>query len=380
MATPIRKTHPSVATLAAAINGNKAMLGTLTDPTHHHTSGAITVATVTDARQARFTAPIAADLTTIKAAADVANGTITIAAQPDYPRKLQVRIVDANSSISAGSLVLVGVGARGQAVTQTIALAGGTRTVTTDDAYATLTSGTVSGLTGAASGDTLGIGPATALGLPGLKTPVPTTFAVHKANVDNANETVGTVDATAGTIAPTTAANGTHSYEFWFTQAFVPTATAANTADAATGITVAVGGTSSVHFDASEVTVGFADLSGTDPADETAAITAANELKAVYEFHLADTLAHKTADAAPALTLATSLATAYTLVNAIYTDYNTHRASTTYHQNADSTNVASSTSASTLSTLQARANDLKTQLNAHMADAVAGASLRVVDA
>jgi hypothetical protein len=173
-----------------------------------------------DARTVRYEAPIAADLTTIKAAADVANGVITIAAQPDYPRKLQVRIVDANSSISAGTLTLVGVGARGQALQQVIDLAGGTRTVTTDDAFATLTSGTVAGLAGAATGDTLGIGPATALGLPGPKLPVGGTFTVYKSNVDNANEAVGTVDATAGTIVPTTVPNGTRTYGFWYTVAY----------------------------------------------------------------------------------------------------------------------------------------------------------------
>ena len=38
---------------------------------------------------ARFSAPIAAELVSIKAAATPANGAITIAAQPDFPRKLQ---------------------------------------------------------------------------------------------------------------------------------------------------------------------------------------------------------------------------------------------------------------------------------------------------
>lgn len=165
--------------------------------------------------------PAAAALTGIVNTVDAADGVQSLAAQPDVPRKLQVRVVDADSSISAGSLVLVGVGARGQAVTQTIALAGGTKTVTTTDAYATLTSATISGLADAAAGDTVGIGPATALGLPVAQGS--TAAAVFRALVDDAAETVGTVDATAGTIAPTTAPNGTHDYDFHFTYTVSPT-------------------------------------------------------------------------------------------------------------------------------------------------------------
>lgn len=192
------------------------------DSTDAATVANATATNVAEARSfcVRYEAPIAADLVTIKAAADVANGAITIAAQPDYPRKLQVRIVDANSSISAGNLTLVGVGPSGEVVGQVIPLAGGTRTVVTDQAYASIDpSSAVAGLVGAATGDTLGIGPSAALGLPGQKTPGSTTFAVHKANVDNANEAVGTVDATAGTVTPTTAPNGTHTYQFWYTAA-----------------------------------------------------------------------------------------------------------------------------------------------------------------
>jgi hypothetical protein len=187
----------------------------------------ITGGTITDARHVRYEAPIAAELVSIVAALDpIASATLTIAAQPDFPRKLQVRIVDTNNSVT-GTVTLVGIGARGQAVGQTIQLTGGTRTVTTDDAYATLTSATTASVAGAAAGDTIGIGVATALGLPGLKTPVPSTFAVYKSNVGNANEAVGTVDATAGTIVPTSVPNASRTYDFWYTQAYVPTATQA---------------------------------------------------------------------------------------------------------------------------------------------------------
>lgn len=178
----------------------------------------------------------AESLTNVVAALDpVANGALTIAAQPPIPCKLQVRIVDANASISAGTVDLVGVGTSGQALTQSIPLTGGTQTVTTTDAYASLTSATVASVAGAAAGDTIGIGTSAAIGLPATKTPTPASFAVYKANVDGAAETVGTVDATAGTITPTTAPNGTRDFDFWYTYSATPTQSAHQ--HAATGLT-----------------------------------------------------------------------------------------------------------------------------------------------
>lgn len=178
----------------------------------------------------------AESLTNVVAALDpVANGALTIAAQPPIPCKLQIRIVDANASISAGTVDLVGVGTSGQALTQSIPLTGGTQTVVTTDAYASLTSATVASVAGAAAGDTIGIGTSAAIGLPATKTPTPASFAVYKANVDGAAEAVGTVDATAGTITPTTAPNGTRDFDFWYT--FSATPTQSSHTHSATGLT-----------------------------------------------------------------------------------------------------------------------------------------------
>ena len=182
----------------------------------------------------------AADLTSIvDTAVLVSDGALTIAAQPGTPRKLRVRIVDGDSSISAGTVDLVGVGGRGQAVTQSIPLPGGTRTVTTTEALATLTSATITGLAGSVA-DTISIGVSAALGLTATKTPTPGSFSVYKAAVGQANEAVGTVDATAGTIEPTTAPNGTNDYDFWYTFSFTPTQ--AGHTHAATGLMATDGG------------------------------------------------------------------------------------------------------------------------------------------
>ena len=149
----------------------------------------------------------------------VADGAQIVAAQPDLPRKLLLFITDADTSISAGTLTLVGVGASGEAVTEGIVLTGGTATKTSVYAYATLTSATVASLAGNDGTDKIALGVASALALVGQKTPASSAFAVHKSDVGSANETVGTVDATAGTIVPTTVPNGTNDYDFWYTYA-----------------------------------------------------------------------------------------------------------------------------------------------------------------
>jgi hypothetical protein len=60
------------------------------------------------------------------------------------------------------------------------------------------------------------------------------------------------------------------------------------------------------------------------------------------------------------------LATAITALNAIKGFYNTHRASTTYHYNADSTNTITSADATDQSSANTLANELKTDFTAHV--------------
>jgi hypothetical protein len=184
-----------------------------------------TVTAFKEARQVVFTAPDAADLTSIVNAVLPSDVALTLAGQPDYPRKLQVRVVTGST---AGTLTLVGVGVDGQAVTQAIDIStsGGTRTVVTTHAYATLTSATVSGIGGAAG--TVGIGVGVALALPSQEPGIVTAFSVFKATCDGSNEVVGTVDATARTIEPTTAPNATHNYVFNYKFTATPVSPAHN--------------------------------------------------------------------------------------------------------------------------------------------------------
>lgn len=148
--------------------------------------------------------------------------------------------------------------------------------------------------------------------------------------------------------------------------------------DAINALKTQIGAGSKFHLDAAEVTITAATAS-----DLATSLTLANQIRVVYLLHLENArdggvLQHKVADPAPALTAATDLATAITLANAIKSDYNTHRASTTYHYNADSTNTITSSDATDQSSLNTLLNELKTDINAHMADAPSAPSIRLV--
>ena len=168
------------------------------------------------ANHVRYSVPPTADLVTIVADVSLANGAQTLAlARPVVPCKFTMTITDADSSVTAGTVTFVGLNQAGETVTEVISIAnGGTKTYATANAYASVTSITVAGLVGAAGIDHIKVGQSSALGLP-----VPsqaTGFTVLRASVDNVGEAVGTVDATARTIIPTTLPNATHNYDFWF--------------------------------------------------------------------------------------------------------------------------------------------------------------------
>jgi hypothetical protein len=114
-----------------------------------------------------------------------------------------------------------GTGPDGTALSQTITLNAATHTFTSADAYAHLTSATVAALLpGGDVLDTIAIGQSGALGLPIPSGAVSVT--VQKENVSatgstaGADETAGTVDATARTVIPSTSANGVKCFQFWF--------------------------------------------------------------------------------------------------------------------------------------------------------------------
>jgi len=135
------------------------------------------------------------------------------------------------------------------------------------------------------------------------------------------------------------------------------------------------------HNDKSEVLVTGDDADGGAEDDGLqGCIDLANELKAVYNFHVADTLAHKVAGSPVTTAKAHDLDTVKTLAAAIRTAYEAHRQSTTYHYVADSTNTISASSTSTLADVVTLVNELKADLNAHMGSGPTMKSIRLVGA
>lgn len=148
-------------------------------------------------------------------------------------------------------------------------------------------------------------------------------------------------------------------------------ATAVASADAATTV-VAQG----AHRDKSETTVTAANATNL-----ATSLTLCNDILGVYQFHMADTLAHKvTGVALASYALVSTLADAITRANDIKSKYETHRASTTYHYTADSTNAIAAADATDQTSLNTLLNELKADLNLHMASGAACGSVRAVDA
>jgi hypothetical protein len=172
--------------------------------------------------------PIAAVVDNVVAADLPADGAaVVVALQPDVPRKLQIDIVDADASITEGTITIIGTDQNGAAVTEVFTLTGGTDNKVSTKAFASVTSAEFSDVHGAGPGDTVSVGVTDALGLVGCQVPAASGYNVYIASVGDAaakglefaREAVGVVDATAGTIIPTTAPNGTRDYQFIYTYA-----------------------------------------------------------------------------------------------------------------------------------------------------------------
>lgn len=112
-------------------------------------------------------APILADADRVVTALDpIADGALTVAAQPDVPRNLTALVVDANDSASC-VLTITGRDLAGALVQEvmTVALGVGKSFVGTK-IFAVVDSAVVTGTAGAAAGDTIQVGVGNVIGLP----------------------------------------------------------------------------------------------------------------------------------------------------------------------------------------------------------------------
>lgn len=101
-------------------------------------------------------------------------------------------------------------------------------------------------------------------------------------------------------------------------------------------------------------------------------VTLANELKTKLNLHFADAVAHTGAFGADTENVIAAASVSYPsglydLINQIYTKYELHRVSTTYHNTADSTNDLNPSlyPVSTITGFISAAVDMQTNLNAH---------------
>lgn len=185
--------------------------------------------------EAVFLSPLVGDLISIVAAVTPSDVALTLAEQPPYPRKLNIRIVigtTTTTAITAGTLTLVGVDQDSNAVTEVISLIeNASATVISAHAYAQLTSATVAAYvaSGSGTGNTVGIGSSTEFGLPtgqGIVSNLAVTKVTKRTWVFTGNGTAvsnityaatddvvsANLDTTARAYAPTTAPTGLIDY------------------------------------------------------------------------------------------------------------------------------------------------------------------------
>lgn len=140
-------------------------------------------------------------------------GALAGIVQPDVPRNVIVNFTDANASISAFQLDFVGTAPDGTAVSEQFVFAGGLDQ-TGSKIFATITSITLTSVTGQGAGDTLDIGHGDKLGV--VLPAGSTSLSIVKLKVDGTLEAAAATDTTNNSFTPTTLANGTRDYEVWY--------------------------------------------------------------------------------------------------------------------------------------------------------------------
>jgi len=163
--------------------------------------------------------PRGATAARIVASVNMANGTLTIANQPDTPRQLAVRVDPSSVAITGGLCTITYPANDGTTQVDALSLATPANTVltiNTSKGAMRVTSAVVSGLAGGAT-PKIEIADTNFLALPvdqGFAN-----FALLKENVGGADEALGTVNASAAAVSPTTAPNGTNIYGFGYSYA-----------------------------------------------------------------------------------------------------------------------------------------------------------------
>jgi hypothetical protein len=155
-------------------------------------------------------APIALDDDRIVTSVDWADGSLTVAAQPDVPRNITAVLTDADTSVT-GLLTITGTDIRGRTITETMQPdgAGAGKTLTGTKIFAKVTSAVISGTAGAEAGvDLIKIGVGNVIGTPNDLDSDATVHHVYLGGVRQASPTVVTGVSTSGINASAGTYNG----------------------------------------------------------------------------------------------------------------------------------------------------------------------------
>ena len=169
--------------------------------------------TIYDQHSDLFMDVLAASTTHVRSNEDLAVATpftFTIDAQPDVPRTLSGHF-DTHANITAYTIDIVGVDAKGNSITETKTEADGWDWET-NNAFAIITSITMSARTGTGESDTMDIGITDVLG---LSNKIYATEDVFKIKKNNADATIGTVNPTYGTVDCSTITGG-DDFTIWY--------------------------------------------------------------------------------------------------------------------------------------------------------------------
>ena len=172
-----------------------------------------------DTKQSTFAlAPLVATVGKFVNSTTLANGTLSVAAQPDVPRGANVVVAPGSPGVTAGTLTVVYVANDGSnPQTDVVSLVGNPNslpfTSPLSKGVLSITSATVAGLSGGTSPgiqiDSNGI-----LGVP--VPPLATSVTLIKEDTDGGNQTTLGTLTTAGLWTPHVALNGTHTYQAWY--------------------------------------------------------------------------------------------------------------------------------------------------------------------
>jgi hypothetical protein len=182
--------------------------------------------------------PAAASQAVTVASVALSNGTLTIAAQPDVARQLQVIINPGTTAITAGNLAITylandGTAAQVDNFSMIMAAGGAAGTITatfkTTKGVEKLTAAVVTAMAGGTS-PAIQVGTNAVIALPVDPGFASTQFSVNSEKKVTAvattatqipvDEAVGTVTAAGALIAPTTAPNAATGYVFTYTYAY----------------------------------------------------------------------------------------------------------------------------------------------------------------